>query len=126
MLRQRLKQHMKKQLMPKPTPVKRELEFICVLDFECTCQEDTSGYPHEVIEFPVVVLELATRKIVAEFHSFCKPTVNPILTPFCTKLTGITQAQVDDAPSFPSVIDNLSTWLEQHKYALAAWVACER
>jgi len=42
--------------------------------------------------------------VVDEFHSFCRPTFNPILHPFCTELTGITQAQVDDAPTFPEVL----------------------
>ncbi|CAG5132861.1 unnamed protein product, partial [Candidula unifasciata] len=49
------------------------------------------------------------------YRSFCKPKLNPILTDFCTSLTGITQAQVDKAKSFKEVLENFEEWLNvQH------------
>ena len=38
-----------------------------------------------------------------EFHSYVRPSINTTLTPFCTKLTGITQDTVDAAPSLDEV-----------------------
>lgn len=28
--------------------------YICVVDFECTCEENMTDFPHEIIEFPMV------------------------------------------------------------------------
>ena len=32
--------------------------YLCVLDIEATCERNSKHYKHEVIEFPVVVLDL--------------------------------------------------------------------
>lgn len=62
-----------------------------VYDFECQCEkEKVSLNFQEIIEFPVVVIDVEKQEIVAEFHTYVKPTVDPILTDFCTELTGIT------------------------------------
>jgi len=83
---------------------------------------DIDRYPNEIIEWPVILLQW--RQIpststshsdpttsedteestteggewrlekVAEFHSYVKPTWNPILSQFCTELTGITQVRL--------------------------------
>jgi 3'-5' exoribonuclease 1 len=88
-------------------------DYFLVLDFECTCDKDLPEYPHEIIEFPVVVVEARFRRIVAEFHSYVKPVINPRLTEFCKRLTGITQEQVDAAPSLTAVITAYRAWLEE-------------
>jgi inhibitor of KinA sporulation pathway (predicted exonuclease) len=41
------------------------------------------------------------------FHTYVKPTVNPKLTDFCTKLTGITQRQVDEGVSLETALEQL-------------------
>jgi inhibitor of KinA sporulation pathway (predicted exonuclease) len=68
-----------------------------VYDFECQCTENNNPQLkfNEIIEFPVVVVDVKQQKIVAEFHTYVKPVVEPKLTPFCTQLTGIQQSQVD-------------------------------
>jgi inhibitor of KinA sporulation pathway (predicted exonuclease) len=48
---------------------------------------------------------------VGEFGSFCRPELNPVLSSFCTELTGITQEQVDTAPPFPEVLVAVESWL---------------
>lgn len=66
-------------------------DFIVVYDFECQCEDKTKNLTfNEIIEFPMVVIDVKQRKIVAEFQTYVKPTIHPILTPFCTELTGIT------------------------------------
>ena len=69
-------------------------DYLAVIDFEATCQENnTADYKHEIIEFPIVLVDTAQRKIVDEFHSYVRPVLNPRLTEFCTTLTGITQVR---------------------------------
>lgn len=57
------------------------------------------------------MIDRRTREVVGEFSSFCRPELNPVLSPFCTALTGITQAQVDAAPTFPEVLVTVEKWL---------------
>ena len=104
--------------------------YLCVFDVEATCERNAKHYIHEIIEFPVVMIDLVgDRGIVAEFHSYVKPTVNTTLTDFCTKLTGITQEQVDAAPTLPEVLAQFDAWRlekgltyteEQKDFAFAA------
>jgi inhibitor of KinA sporulation pathway (predicted exonuclease) len=81
-----------------------------VVDFEATCDCNTHDFPNEIIEFPCVALDTRTCRVVAEFHSFVRPLIRPKLTPFCTELTGITQQQVDAAPTLPEVIEQFKRW----------------
>eukprot|EP00116_Pleurobrachia_bachei_P012005 sb/3472267/ len=46
---------------------------------------------HEIIEVPLVLIEVATARIVDIFHEYVKPKMCPQLSPFCKKLTGINQ-----------------------------------
>eukprot|EP00659_Diplonema_papillatum_P018620 gene18620-28712_t len=97
---------------PKPQPY----DYYMVIDFEATCERDRSDYPHEIIEFPVVVVHAAERRVVDEFHSFVRPVKNPVLTAFCKELTGISQAQVDGAPVLDEVVGLLHEWLDSSGY----------
>ncbi|KAJ6226239.1 3'-5' exonuclease eri1-related [Anaeramoeba flamelloides] len=86
------------------------LEYVLVLDFEATCgylKHQTS----EIIEFPVVVLNLKTLKIESEFHYYVKPVLNPRLSKRCTKLTGINQGMVNRGKTFCEVLDLFEKWL---------------
>jgi ribA/ribD-fused uncharacterized protein len=51
---------------------------------------------------------------VDEFRSFVRPTEVPTLSAFCTDLTSIMQAQVDDAPTLDAVFPRFERWLEGH------------
>lgn len=97
-------------------------DYICVVDFEATCEVDNpSDFHHEIIEFPMVLINTHTLEIVSErfavslwrwyaadclstcffflpflwqvdsFQEYVKPELNPQLSDFCVKLTGITQ-----------------------------------
>jgi 3'-5' exoribonuclease 1 len=40
-------------------------DYVCVIDYEATCTETKiEDYPHEIIEFPVVLINMATLTIV--------------------------------------------------------------
>ena len=81
---------------PKPPKGEYQLqkyEYLLVLDFEATCgNQGSEPKPQEIIEFPCALL--STKKnfeVVSIFHKYVRPIHNPILTTFCTELTGITQ-----------------------------------
>ena len=115
--------------------------LLFMLDFEATCIHDPTSpqisddqkaswktweeetkfplpsvrrdWPHEIIEWPVIVLVVLASGIVVRgpiFRTFVRPTENPILHPFCTYLTGITQAQVASAPTIDQVQIDFERW----------------
>lgn len=46
-------------------------DYICIIDFEATCEEgNPPEYIHEIIEFPVVLLNTGTLEIVSELLYF--------------------------------------------------------
>ncbi|XP_065826422.1 ERI1 exoribonuclease 3-like [Oscarella lobularis] len=89
-------------------------DFFLVLDFEATCDDHREIFPMEIIEFPVILLNSRTLQTEDIFHFYVQPTVNPILTDFCTKLTGIAQEQVSRQPKLPEVMKSFDDWLEKH------------
>jgi len=113
----RLKSHYKRIFLIEKGGKPHAREFVTcryfvAVDFEATCiEENGPNYPHEIIEFPAVLVDMTTGERVATFHSFVRPRINPILSEFCTRLTGITQEQVDCAPYFPVVFASFAAWL---------------
>jgi inhibitor of KinA sporulation pathway (predicted exonuclease) len=106
--------------------------YVCVLDFEATCwkqsdvrrkkmtrkqkeAEDKKRSQMEIIEFPSVLvkwnLETGETTIIGEIRQYCKPRDKPILSKFCTELTGITQSTVDDGILFPQALKDHEAWL---------------
>ncbi|VDL81362.1 unnamed protein product [Nippostrongylus brasiliensis] len=111
------------------------------IDFECTCVEVIYDYPHEIIEFPAVLIDVRQMRIVGAFcnsflfylnryriiidtfRSFVKPEKNPILDQFCVQLTGcdfllleygISQSTVDSAPTFRDAYRLFRDWMARH------------
>ncbi|UJR21459.1 hypothetical protein I4U23_024544 [Adineta vaga] len=115
--RGRLKNHYKNELLfdsKNPlTLIEQPFEYIAVVDFEATCDENQKNYLHEIIEFPIVLIDVKQQAVIDQFQSYCRPVRNPILTKFCTDLTGIQQRQVDAAPIFVEVLHNVESWLNE-------------
>jgi hypothetical protein len=45
---------------------KCKFDYVCVIDYEATCTETRiDNYPHEIIEFPVVLVSMSTLTIVS-------------------------------------------------------------
>eukprot|EP01064_Diplonema_japonicum_P019345 TRINITY_DN28051_c0_g1_i1.p1 TRINITY_DN28051_c0_g1~~TRINITY_DN28051_c0_g1_i1.p1 ORF type:complete len:615 (+),score=136.72 TRINITY_DN28051_c0_g1_i1:57-1847(+) len=108
------KKKAKKAKKKEPEPAstgKQPFDYYMVLDFEATCEKDDPNYPHEIIEFPVVVVDGKTGNVGERFHEYVKPMKNKTLTEFCTKLTGITQEQVDKAMVLDDVLKKCHDWL---------------
>ena len=73
MLKKRLKNFYRKRELVRekikgPGNQKERYDYLAVIDFEATCQENnTINYQHEIIEFPIVLVDTAQRKIVSTF-----------------------------------------------------------
>jgi len=95
---------------------------ILVLDLEASCDEGDK-LPAEEMEMIEVGAVWATPdgRILAEFQALVRPMLHPRLTPFCSQLTGITQADVDSAPLFPEVAARLASFAELHGHEVATW-----
>ena len=73
-----------------------------IVDLECTCWKEKDK-PHEIIEIGAVCDgPYKNVKFYQEFQIFVKPILNPVLSPFCTELTHINQADIDKAVNFES------------------------
>jgi inhibitor of KinA sporulation pathway (predicted exonuclease) len=85
------------------------------LDVEATC-DDGGGVPRqemETIEIGAVVAN-ADCEVVDEFQTFIRPVRHTRLTPFCIRLTGIRQADVDGAPGFREAMDAFKGWFSKY------------
>jgi inhibitor of KinA sporulation pathway (predicted exonuclease) len=74
-----------------------ELRYVFVADVEATCwetKEEQGDQPNEVIEVGICVLETKTGNILDPSGYVIKPRFTKV-SPFCTKLTGWTQEDVD-------------------------------
>lgn len=85
-----------------------------IIDLEATCT-DCNEFPKdemEIIEIGAVLVN-SNNVTLDEFTIFIKPVRNPILTKFCTKLTSITQEDVDSAPGFTEAFDIFKSWVQR-------------
>ncbi|KAF2070869.1 hypothetical protein CYY_007805 [Polysphondylium violaceum] len=91
----------------------QKFKYLVILDFEATCEQDVRIKNQEIIEFPSVLINTQTLETISQFREYVRPVCNPILSKFCTELTGITNEQTDKAETFPTVLKNHYTWLRQ-------------
>ncbi|KAJ3211352.1 hypothetical protein HDU67_004586 [Dinochytrium kinnereticum] len=90
------------------------LRYILVLDFEATCGPTVPKQEQEIIEFPIVVVDTLEHKIIDTFHTHVRPTLHPILDPYCTELTGVTQAQVDQSPTLIEALQQAADFADPY------------
>ena len=95
---------------------------IFIVDFEATCGPGVSASDIEIIEFGGILLPLAQAVDPEQgvpFHQYIKPIKNPKLTRFCTKLTGVTQSDVNDAEEFLSVMSVITDWFSELQVSMS-------
>jgi len=104
-------------------------KHLLVIDLEATCSDDNS-FPRdemEIIEIGAVMVDRATLVPVEDFNRFVRPQRHPVLTEFCTKLTTITQGDVDAALDFPTVMEQLVAWKDKFETPLfCSWGGYDR
>ena len=75
-LKKRLKNHYKEINLRSPKVTKQcKFDYVCVIDFEATCTAtQQNDYPHEIIEFPLVLVNIKTLTIVGfiDFMNYFK------------------------------------------------------
>ena len=101
-----------------------ETTYYLIIDFEATCcDKGTIPREHmEIIEIGAVMARADTFEVVSEFQTFIQPVRHPRLTPFCTRLTSITQHDVEHAPGFKDAMKNFKTWLYQYSgFVFCSW-----
>ncbi|HMT52010.1 MAG: exonuclease domain-containing protein [Saprospiraceae bacterium] len=94
-----------------------------IFDLEASCW--LGRPPHgvnEIIEIGAVKVN-NYGEVTSSFSKFVKPTINPILSDFCKKLTSISQKDVDKAKKFPDTILEFQDWIgaEDDSYVLISW-----
>ncbi|XP_078095966.1 ERI1 exoribonuclease 2 [Mustelus asterias] len=88
--------------------------YLIIIDFESTCWKDgKSRYSPEIIEFPAVLLNTSNGEIEVEFHTYVQPQEHPILSAFCTELTGIKQWQVEAGIPLAICLSQFSRWIQK-------------
>ncbi|XP_078004907.1 3'-5' exoribonuclease 1 isoform X2 [Phascolarctos cinereus] len=127
-LKKRLKNYYKKEKLTQQredSDASSYYDYICVIDFEATCEEgNPPEFTHEIIEFPIVLLNAHTLEIEDTFQQYVRPEINTQLSDFCINLTGITQEIVDRADTFPQVLRNVVDWMRlkelgtKYKYSI--------
>ena len=93
-----------------------------LFDLESTCwRGKPPGFEEEMdrnilksqsdtIEIGAVAYEPKNKIIVGEFQTFIKPLTHPWIHRFCTELTGIGQAHVDNGTTFKQALNNFYNW----------------
>ncbi|WP_371069191.1 ATP-dependent DNA helicase DinG [Sediminibacillus sp. JSM 1682029] len=79
------------------------MQTFAVVDLETTGHTPSKG--DKIIEIGIVVLQNGT--VVKEFSSLVNPGTT--IPPFITNLTGIRDEDVEDAPVFPDIVDEVIT-----------------
>lgn len=97
--------------------------FYLVIDLEATCDEDhrIPRAQTEIIEIGAVLAGGDTLTPADEFSTFVRPVVHRKITPFCTRLTSITQADVDAAPNFREAIAQLTRFIGGRDVLFCSW-----
>ncbi|XP_052359630.1 ERI1 exoribonuclease 2-like isoform X2 [Oncorhynchus keta] len=96
----------------KPLTSNQIFPYLIVIDFESTCWRERNSYGQEIIEFPAVLLNTSTGQVESEFHTYVQPQEHPVLSDFCTELTGITQQQVEAGVPLHICLSRFSRWLQ--------------
>ena len=97
---------------------------IVVVDVEATCwKKGVFSRKKETIEIGAVLLLLdRAESRWPEFQTFVRPRRLPRLSSFCRELTGITQENVDAAPTFPEALRLFLEWSQPlERVVLATW-----
>jgi len=71
-LKKRLKSYFKRKYISRPAAgvaarAQSRYNYYLVIDFEATCDENSHHYPHEIIEFPAVLVNAANGTVVGRY-----------------------------------------------------------
>ncbi|MBP0451031.1 exonuclease domain-containing protein [Kitasatospora sp. RG8] len=92
-----------------------------VVDVEATCWDGLPppGQVSEIIEIGLTVVDLGTGERVGRHRILVRPARSTV-SPFCTGLTGLTQAEVDTGPGFAQACRLLAA---EHRAGARPWAS---
>lgn len=92
-----------------------------VIDVEATCWDGQPppGSVNEIIEIGLTVVDVAARRRVSRHRILVRPSRSRV-SPFCTELTGLTQAEVDQGVSYAEACRIL---VDDHAAADRPWAS---
>lgn len=83
--------------------------YYLVIDFEANCATE-GAKDYEIIEFPAILVEANTGKIINEFHTYVNLVKSEKLSEFIKDLTHITDEQVNSGKSWKECIIAFEQW----------------
>ena len=94
-----------------------------IVDLEATCWDDRLNYTVADMEIIEIGCVLVTQQgdILDEFATFVRPQEEPVLSTYCTELTGIRQEDVDEAPCYGHAMHQLDEWMAQRHAIWGSW-----
>jgi inhibitor of KinA sporulation pathway (predicted exonuclease) len=96
--------------------------LILVVDLEATCC-DRGSIPDEEME----IIEIGAcwayldGTVIDRFERLVRPTLHPLLTPFCQELLGLRQADVDDADTLSTAALKFGEFVSRRRDHVVAW-----
>ncbi|WP_309114187.1 3'-5' exonuclease [Saccharothrix sp.] len=98
------------------------MSIINVVDVEATCWEGTPppGQTNEIIEIGLTVVDLAEGVRTARHRILVRPQRSRV-SPFCTELTGLTQAEVDTGVTFAQACKILAAEHNANRLPWTSW-----
>ena len=99
-----------------------DLSLLIIVDLEASCwrKNPPEGQVSEIIEIGICPFEMATVSPLQKRSLLVKPTRSKI-SDFCTKLTTLTQSQVDAGMSFEGACNILRTEYQSEHRPWASW-----
>lgn len=100
----------------------KNLDRIIVIDIEATCWENSPppGEENEIIEIGICPVDIATGERSSKESILVKPERSRV-SEFCTKLTTLTQAEVDRGISFKAACGMLKSKYLTHQRVWASY-----
>ncbi|MFD1146382.1 exonuclease domain-containing protein [Saccharothrix hoggarensis] len=97
------------------------VELLNVIDVEATCWDGDPppGQVNEIIEIGLTTVDLAAGERVGRNRVLVRPERSAV-SPFCTELTGLTQAEVDTGVTFAEACRLLEV---EHEAGVRPWAS---
>ena len=94
---------------------------LIVVDIETTCSnQKAEQIQNEIIEIGASIVDMKTLSVETNLSLFVKPQRSQV-TPFCTKLTGITPEDVAEGLTLEEACNVLIGEYQSDEYAWASW-----
>ncbi|MFM9594817.1 exonuclease domain-containing protein [Streptomyces scabiei] len=107
--------------------MRRQSPLLNVIDVEATCWDGQPppGSVNEIIEIGLTVVDVSAARRVSRHRLLVRP-VRSTVSAFCTELTGLTQAEVEQGVTFAEACRILVEEYEAGKRPWASWGEYDR